>query len=409
MPRRRPSLRLRSETTGLKSDSAAGRTEDRDTEPSANQQLNASHALPATPSTAHPVILSPGHPLAPARRTSASAAAKLILCGEHAVVYGRPAIALPLAGIRAHADIAGGPSGSGISVYARDLRRRWHVASQPNAPISQLITSVLSYLGEGAGRAPDLHISISSVIPIASGMGSGAAVATAIVRALAAHLGRQLSAADVSSLVYASEQRFHGTPSGIDNTVIAYEQPIWFQRTGDGGWGIGDRKDSFHPPSPIPHPPMIEPITIATPFTLLIGETGVRSATRLPVGEVRRRWQADPARYEALFDQVGAVVAQARAVLEQGDIPALGPLLSQNHTLLQQIGVSSPQLDTLVAAAQSTGALGAKLSGAGWGGVMLALVAPDTRARVAAALEQAGAKRVSASVVDLWWPAPPAL
>src|SRR3954453_8246456 len=141
-------------------------------------------------------------------------------------------------------------------------------------------------------------------------------------------------------------------------------------------------------------------MSIPSPFTVLIGETGVRSATRLPVGEVRRRWQAEPARYEALFDQVGAIVTQARAVLEQGDIPALGPLLSQNHMLLQEIGISSPQLDALVGAAQAAGALGAKLSGAGWGGVMLALVAPDTRARVAAALEQAGAKRVSATVVN---------
>ena len=144
-------------------------------------------------------------------------------------------------------------------------------------------------------------------------MGSGAAVATAIARALAAHLGRQLTPSEISPLVYASEQRFHGTPSGIDNTVIAYEQPIWFQRTEIRDWRSGSGDAS--PQSPISdlQPPLIEPITIASPFTLLIGETGVRSATRLPVGEVRRRWQADPARYEALFDQVGAIVMQARA------------------------------------------------------------------------------------------------
>ena len=89
-----------------------------------------------------------------------------------------------------------------------------------------------------------------------------------------------------------------------------------------------------------------------------------------------------------------------REVLEQGNILVLGPLLSQNHKLLQQIGVSSTELDALVGAALAAGALGAKLSGAGWGGVMLALVTPDTRARVAAALEQAGAKWVSATIVN---------
>jgi mevalonate kinase len=109
---------------------------------------------------------------------------------------------------------------------------------------------------------------------------------------------------------------------------------------------------------------------------------------------VRQRWQAEPARYEALFDRVGELVARARAALAAGDIAALGPLLGQNHALLQQIGVSSPELDALVAAARDAGALGAKLSGAGWGGVMLALVTPDARARVAKALTAAGARRV---------------
>jgi mevalonate kinase len=228
------------------------------------------------------------------------------------------------------------------------------------------------------------------------------------VRALAAHFGRQLAPAEISALVYASEQRFHGTPSGIDNTVIAYEQPIWFQRMEDEGKKTKDESSTSssvsQSPSASPYPPTIEPIEIASPFTLLIGETGVRSATRLPVGEVRRRWEADPARYDALFDQAGAVVTQARAALEQGALPALGSLLSQNHALLQQIGVSSPQLDALVAAAQAAGALGAKLSGAGWGGVMLALVTPDTREQTAAALVQAGAKRVSETLVN---PPPP--
>jgi mevalonate kinase len=405
MPRRCTSLRLRSEIIGLKRDPARGRGGDRATERPEDQQLDANP--PLTPSPLHPVTPSPV--LVPSRHTSASAAAKLILCGEHAVVYGRPAIALPLASIRAHVEIVDGPSGSGTSVHARDLRRRWRVADDPHGPISQLITSVLHYLQDQAIPAPDLHITISSNIPIASGMGSGAAVATAIARGLAAHLSRQLTASEISFLVYASEQRFHGTPSGIDNTVIAYEQPIWYIRppTTDDRPPTNDAAQ----PSVVGRQssPTIEPIVIASPFTLLIGETGVRSATRLPVGEVRRRWQSDPARYEELFDQVDAIAMQARAVLEQGDILALGPLLSQNHVLLQEIGVSSPQLNGLVGAAQAAGALGAKLSGAGWGGVMFALVAPDTRVQVAAALAQAGAKRVSETVVNLARPAPAAL
>ncbi len=393
MPRQRTTLRLRSEPVRQV---AECRPVHITLEPEA-----------AAPITIESIAPAPAPSALPARHTSANAVAKLILCGEHAVVYGRPAIALPLAGIRAYVDIGAGHPGSGIAVHARDLRRRWRVANDPHGPISQLITSVLAYFETHQAPSPDLRITISSAIPIASGMGSGAAVATAIVRALAAHLGRQLAPAEISALVYASEQRFHGTPSGIDNTVIAYEQPIWFvrQQTKSEGRTTNDESSDssfvLRPSSGSSQPPSSAPITIASPFTLLIGETGIRSATRLPVGEVRKRWQADPARYEALFDQVGTLVAQVREALGKGDIPALGQLLSQNHTLLQQIGVSSPQLDALVAAALAAGALGAKLSGAGWGGVMLALVTPDTSARVTAALEQAGAKRVSATVVNL--------
>ncbi|HEU5102767.1 MAG TPA: mevalonate kinase [Roseiflexaceae bacterium] len=363
------------------------------------------------------------HHFAASGHSSASAPAKLILCGEHAVVYGRPAIALPLAGIRAHADIVDGRAGSGIAVYARDLNRRWRVADDPHGPLSDLIRSTLAILEPQVAHVSNrpliqslaLRITITSQIPIASGMGSGAAVATAVVRALARHLGAQLSPAEISALVYTSEQRFHGTPSGIDNTVIAYEQPIWFQRTNDEGGATNDesansssvpRPSSGTPPSRVSHRPAIQPIVIAAPFTLLIGDTGIRSATRLSVGEVRARQQADPARYRALFDQVGALVARVRAALAQGDMAALGPLLNQNHALLQQIGVSSPELDALVGAAQSAGALGAKLSGAGWGGVMLALVTTDTCHQVRAALEQAGPKRVIETAVNQSLPEP---
>jgi mevalonate kinase len=315
---------------------------------------------------------------------TASAPAKLILCGEHAVVYGRPAIALPLVGIRARAEIAPGQPGSGISILARDLRRRWRVADDPRHPLSELITSTLAHYG-APGSTPDLRITIKSTIPIASGMGSGAAVATALVRALAVYLDRDLPPEAISALVYASEQRFHGTPSGIDNTVIAYEQPIWFERSNVQTF----QRSNVH----------VEPITIAAPFALLIGDTGKRSATRAPVGEVRQRWQANPARYEPLFDQVAALVAKARSLLAQGELVSLGPLLNHNHSLLQQIGVSSPELDVLVAAAQQAGALGAKLSGAGWGGVMLALVASEQQNAVAHALKAAGARRVIATTV----------
>lgn len=313
----------------------------------------------------------------------ASAPAKLILCGEHAVVYGRPAIAVPLGDIRAQATVAPGAAGGGLRIVAADIDKVWSAAETPDYPLVALAEATLARLGLPAG---DLEVTLASAIPIASGMGSGAAVATALVRALAAHVGQELPADEVSELVYGSEQRFHGTPSGIDNTVVAYGRPIWYVRA------------PAPPAGPRPAP-AITPIAIGAPLNLVIGDTGVRSPTYRPVGAVRERWQAAPARYERLFDGVAAVSAEVRAALAAGDVAALGPLLDRNQRLLTQIGVSSPELNRLVKVARQAGALGAKLSGAGWGGVMLALVTEATRAPVAEALRRAGAAQVLATSV----------
>lgn len=349
--------------------------------------------------------------------TLATAPGKLILCGEHAVVYGRPAIALPLSGVRARASVDPGPPGSGIRLHAPALGRSWSLAEAPDDPFSELVAALVARCSPAC--APDFEVVITSDIPIASGMGSGAAIATALVRAVAGHLGAELSAAEISALVYGSERRFHGTPSGIDNTVVAFERAVWFVRTKnrerENSEPENRERENSEPENrgrenrepgeqggsgfSLLGSATVEPVAIGAPLTLLIGDSGVRSETRLPVGEVRRRWAAEPARYEALFDAVGAVVARVRAALASGDRAELGRLLDENQALLQEIGVSSPELDRLVAAARGAGALGAKLSGAGWGGVMIALVDDERREAVRAALLEAGAARVLETVV----------
>lgn len=300
---------------------------------------------------------------------TASAPAKLILCGEHAVVYGQPAIALPLHDLRATATVAAAPAGSGITLAIPDLSPE--PIRDPTHPLLELVHATLDHLHLPPG---DLHLTVQSAIPVASGMGSGAAVGTALVRALADWAGVLLPPAAVSRLVYQSEQRFHGTPSGIDNAVIAHEQAIWYVRQQPA--------------------PLIEPLPLAVPLSLVVGDTGIRSETRLPVGAVRLGWQAEPARYEALFAAVGDTVRQIRAALSGGDAGMLGDLLNQNQQLLEQIGVSSPELEYLIGAARAAGARGAKLSGGGWGGIMLALANDPTHAhQIAAALTAAGATR----------------
>ncbi len=307
----------------------------------------------------------------------AYAPGKVILFGEHAVVYGRPAIAAPVAQVRAQATVQDAPPGSGLTLVAADLGETHVLGAPPSDAMRALEVTARNTLARlGLASPPDLRITIRSDIPIGRGMGSGAAVATALVRALAMHLGAPLPPDEVSRIVYETEIIHHGTPSGVDNTVIAHEQPVYFVR----GQGM-------------------ERFRVGRAFRLAIADTGIYSPTRVAVGDVRAAWQADPARYDALFDAIGTVVVAARRAIEAGDVVALGPLMQRNQALLREMGVSAPELERLIAAAQDAGAPGAKLVGAGRGGNMIALLEPGGEAEVIAALQAAGAARVLVTTV----------
>jgi mevalonate kinase len=307
---------------------------------------------------------------------TASAPGKIILLGEHAVVYGRPAIAVPVTHVQATVTLE--PGGRGLIIHALDTGRTVDYAhADPLDPLAAIVRVTLAHFGLAV---PDLSISIRSTIPIASGLGSGAAVSVAIARALAdwATTGATTGAttrgrpypddATISGLAYEVERLHHGTPSGIDNTVIAYNRPVFFVR--------GEPIETF---------------SVQRPFTVVIGNTGVASPTKIAVGDVRRGWEAEPARYEAWFDQIGGLAQQARAAIESAEIDRLGPLMDQNQSLLQNIGVSNVELERLIDAAKAAGAAGAKLVGGGRGGNMIALVDKSNQAAIVAALKKAGA------------------
>ncbi len=303
-------------------------------------------------------------------RVTVSAPGKVILFGEHAVVYGRPAIAVPVTQVRATAEVEPGSAGGGLRIVAADLGRTLSLVDAPeDEPLTAIVRLTLAHLG--IETAPDAVITIRSTIPIASGMGSGAAVSSALAKALAVTCGRDLGPEELSALVFEVEKLYHGTPSGIDNTVIAYERPVYFIK--------GQPPQPFH---------------IAHPFTLAIADTGIASPTKIAVADVRRAWQADRDRYERLFDRVGEIVQAARRAIEEGNVDALGPLLDENHRLLQEIGVSSAELDRLAGAARAAGAQGAKLCGAGRGGNLIALIRPDQARSVSEALRAAGARSI---------------
>ena len=306
--------------------------------------------------------------------SNASAPGKIILFGEHAVVYGRPAIAVPIADVRARATIETAPPNSGFRIVAPDLERDYLlIDAAPDDPLAKTVHITLEHLGQN--HLPDAALHVSSTIPLGRGLGSGAAISAAVVRATVDFFGKTISTETVSNLVYEIEKLYHGTPSGIDNTVISYEQPVYF---------IKGRP--------------VQRLRVANPFTLIIGDTGIVASTRELVGGVRQRWQVDTQRYEGYFDEVSVIVRHAKIIIEQEgmSVQALGKLMNENQELLENIGVSSPELEQLVKAALAAGAWGAKLSGAGGGGNMIALVPPNAEivAAVSNALTMAGASAV---------------
>ena len=305
----------------------------------------------------------------------ATAPGKVILVGEHAVVYGRPAIAAPVWQAVATATVVPGAPGSGCHISAPDVGLSLRLADAgDDEPLAVVTRLALARVGRDC--APDWQITLHSDIPIASGMGSGAALSTALVRSIMLAAGHVAEPAAVSELVYESERFYHGTPSGIDNTVVAYGMPIWFVKG---------------------QPP--EPFTPARPILLAIADSGIRSPTKETVGDVRRAWSADPARFEGIFDEIGRTVLAARRALEAGEPRALGRIMDANQALLEMLDVSSPALATLIAAARQAGALGAKLSGGGRGGNIIALVDEQSAAGVGAALAAAGARRVIVTTI----------
>ncbi len=301
----------------------------------------------------------------------ASAPGKVILFGEHAVVYGEPAIAVPVTQLEAVATVAPSAIGSGLTLVAADLGESYHLLKAPQRdPLVAAARLTLDYL---RAPPPNATLTIASTIPIASGLGSGAAVSTALVRALAAFLSHPLAPGEVSALVYEVEKIHHGTPSGIDNTVIAYQRPVYFVRGAPAG---------------------PEVLSVGAPFHLLVADSGLPSPTRELVSQVRARWERERAHVASLIERIGGIAREARQHIEVGDVDSLGPLMDQNHALLVELGVSSPALDRLVHGARQAGAMGAKLSGAGQGGNVVALVRTELTDRVVTGLRDAGAVRI---------------
>ena len=301
--------------------------------------------------------------------TQATAPGKAILFGEHAVVYDQPAVAVPLSQLRTTATVQASPGTDAPSIHilAKDIHHSFWLHERDNTdPLAYATRLVLDAIDVQLEHSLDLFI--ESDIPVASGLGSGAATSVAIIRAFANHFEATLEDERVSELAFKVEQLHHGTPSGIDNNVIAFETPLYYSQK-----------------------QVTRPFAMSQPLHLVLGHCGVSSHTATVVKALRERMLANPEPHTALFRGIGALVEQGFKALETGEIELVGTLMDRNHGYLQELGVSIDELDALVDIARSAGALGAKLSGAGAGGFMIAAVTPTTIDDVATALREAGA------------------
>lgn len=298
--------------------------------------------------------------------SSGHACGKLILIGEHAVVHGAPAIALPFQKLVTTAEIT---AGDGLTIdckyYKGPLLEAPKMFQGLTASIYETLTRV---------NAPNDHLSIrlTSTVPVGKGLGSSASVAAATVRGLMSYYKKILPHEDLLFLIDIAEVFAHGTPSGIDAEAVTAHKPFWFVKGQPA-----------------------EPIFIGSPLHFVVADCGQESDTHSAVEAVRKRLKSYPKKMDDSLNKIGELAFAVRTALSEGDLITLGTALNEAQIQLAAIGVSHPKLDRLIQAANRAGALGAKLTGGGCGGCILTLAKSESHARhLGLELRQAGANTV---------------
>lgn len=295
---------------------------------------------------------------------------KAILLGEHTVVHGTPALAFPLPTLEARAVARrGGPEvPSGIDSRAGQQFR--FTAGDGSAGSSGAHVAVEEALRRWGSAGEVVEVVLDCEIPPARGLGSSAACAAAAVRAVADLYGRTVGSETLYELVQCGEQFAHGRASGVDASAAVAAGPIRFQ--------AGTARE----------------LAVGLDAALVIADTGTAGATQHAVAAVRRKLDADRRAADRLLERAANLIESAAADLAAGHAEPLGKTLLEFQGLLTELGVSTPEIDTLVTAASDAGAYGAKLTGGGFGGCVLALTETgDGAANVRAALRRAGAVR----------------
>lgn len=270
---------------------------------------------------------------------------KLILVGEHAVVHGQPAIAIPfpLIGVKSEVERAVGDVFLDSSLYRGPI----DLAPKALNGIVQTIKQTLEILHL---PAKDLLIRIESTIPPGKGLGSSASVAIAIAKSLFTFVGEAYTKEQLLYLANVSETYAHGAPSGIDPLTITSDRPLWYQKN-----------------EPIDY------INLKGKFHFVVADSGQEADTKTAVSTVTKLLQAAPQKIQGKINRIGEITHEVRVALEKSGVTVLGKLLDEAQKNLAAIGVSNETLDGIIQFVKENGALGAKLTGSGNGGCIIAL------------------------------------
>ena len=299
---------------------------------------------------------------------------KAILFNEHFVVYGVPAIVSAI-GKYTVAKVQSFEEPRLHLVDNRNATPRYKEdkKDQQEDSIQRIIKKMdLDFSDEG------VEVELAGTLYAASGIGASAASCVAIARALSDYYQLDLSDEEINQIAYEGEKGYHGTPSGIDNTASTFGGLIWFEKKED---------------------PVMDRIELMNPVEIVMGNTGKVADTTAAVAGVRDRKESEPEKYAEIFKRAENIAYLAKQAFIDEDLHEIGKLMNENHKLLQQIEVSSKELDFLVRLAKEYGAYGAKLTGGGLGGNMIALT-PGRKLQdeVANAIEKEGFQTLKTSI-----------
>jgi mevalonate kinase len=295
---------------------------------------------------------------------------KAILFNEHFVVYGIPSIVSAIGNYTVAKVEPYDKSGFNLD------DKRLATPKYKEEKLSQQTESFdLMFKKMGLDLSKNgVKITLEGNLVAASGIGASAASCVAVARALADSYELDLSDEQINEIAYEGEKGYHGTPSGVDNTASTYGGLIWFQK--------GEKN-------------VIDRISLLNPVEIVIGNTGKVTDTKAAVDGVKQRKEKNLKKYQEIFDRAENIAYLAKRAIQDRAYTNLGKLMNENHKLLQQIEVSSRELDFLVSIARDAGALGAKLTGGGLGGNMLALTpGKELQNKVATAIEKEGFQTV---------------